>query len=214
MYLAHLSAAFKLLGEFPEILIGWQYFIPTENRPTLWPLSSTKHYKDFIELHNLLSSKSTCISNTNYSFWKNTVSVSQFYFYCPAGSFWKEKKKFIEKQYIKFSSRRTQFLRQFYSLNSKSKQLLSFECIMLRNSVDIVSSGSTIFHGLIWKDLAELLQQMSSKFSVWVDLSFDLFIFIQGLFHAIFCIQLRVSPFINVSSEQQKNNLFSCTMPF
>ncbi len=82
---------------------------------------------------------------------------------------------------------------------------------LLWNSVDIISPGGSIFHGLIWKDLAELLQQMSPKLSVWINLSFHLFIFIQGLFHAIFGVQLRVSAFINVSSEQQKNDLFRCT---
>ena len=40
---------------------------------------------------------------------------------------------------------------------------------------------------------------MSSNLPVWINLSFNLFIFVQGLFHAVFSVKLGISAFINVS---------------
>jgi hypothetical protein len=47
---------------------------------------------------------------------------------------------------------------------------------------------------------------VSSKHSVWINLSFDLFIFVLSLFHTVFGVQLRVSAFINVPIGKNKNS--------
>jgi hypothetical protein len=47
---------------------------------------------------------------------------------------------------------------------------------------------------------------VSSKHSIWINLSFDLFIFVLSLFHAVFGVQLRVSAFINVPIGKNKNS--------
>lgn len=73
----------------------------------------------------------------------------------------------------------------------------------------LILSDCSVFVDLGWKLFLQLEQQIVFEFPVDVDLSFSLFVLVQSLFDAIFCVQLRVSSLIDVIENRERNmNVF------